>query len=122
MSNSILGSLLGQNITSQAAFNAAQNNSAQLGLAQNNAAQGMHAGAIGMQNATWSGPKVSRPEVKPDRTEMHVKITQAENGFIVGICNSYGDVLSPHIAVTMEDVNTIITSQLASRMLDRSEG
>ena len=64
----------------------------------------------------------ARTEVRPDRVEMHVKIVQAENGFIVSVCNSYGDVLSPHIAVTIEDVNTIITSQLASRMLDRSEG
>ena len=52
---------------------------------------------------------------------MLVKITEAENGFIVGICNSYGEVMSPHIAATMEDVNTVITSQLASKMLDRTE-
>jgi hypothetical protein len=76
------------------------------------------------QQAAWNTAQLSqatRREVRTDRIEMHVKILQAENGFIVSVCNSYGDVLSPHIAPTIEDVNTVITSQLASRMLDRTE-
>jgi hypothetical protein len=96
-----------------------QGNSGQLGLANNgaaqwNAAQGMNTGA---QMPLY--PKTY--EVRNERLEMLVKIVQAENGFIVNICNSYGDVLHPHIAASMEDVTTIVTSQLASRMLDRTE-
>lgn len=126
MPNSIVGSLLGQNITSSQASMMSQGNSGQLGLALgNNAAQGMHTGAMSplQANSTWSGAQVTKTPYAIDRgrMEMLVKITEAENGFIVGICNSYGEVMSPHIAATMEDVNTIITSQLASKMLDRTE-
>jgi hypothetical protein len=59
-------------------------------------------------------------DAKP-RVSMNVKIVQAENGFIVTLGNHYGDLVDPHIAVTIEDICTIITSQLASRMLDRAE-
>lgn len=116
MPNSLIGSLLGQNITSSQASMMSQGN---------NAAQGMHTGAMSplQANSTWSGAQVTKTPYAIDRgrMEMLVKITEAENGFIVGICNSYGEVMSPHIAATMEDVNTVITSQLASKMLDRTE-
>ena len=91
-----------------------------LGIGSNgNAAAAMH------NTATTLGPQIIKSsypykENKP-RVEMNVKITQAENGFIVSLANHYGEVLEPHIAVTIEDVMTIITSQLASRMLDRTE-
>ena len=62
----------------------------------------------------------------PDRNyrskvELSLNIVQAENGFIVHVGNHYGGLTDVHIAATLEDVNTIITSQLASRMLDRTE-
>lgn len=82
------------------------------------------------QQAAWNAATLARsPQVtksypykenKP-RVEMNLKIVQAENGFIVSLANHYGEVLEPHIAVTIEDICTIITSQLASRMLDRTE-
>lgn len=120
MPSSIVGSMLGQNISSGQlggiANSAAQqaNNAAQQ-QAQWNAAQGMAGAQMPMY------PKTMDVRVDRSRLEMHVKITQAENGFIVGISNAYGEILSPHIAATMEDVTTIITSQLASKMLDRTE-
>lgn len=105
-----------------------------IGNAQNSlmGSGGISNGSISnAQQAAWNaatlaqGPKVTKSsypykENKP-RVEMNVKITQAENGFIVGLANHYGEMLEPHIAVTIEDVCTIITSQLASRMLDRTE-
>ena len=116
MPNTIVGSLLGANISASPAAMMSQGG---------NAAQGMHTGAMSplQANSTRYGPQVTKTPYAIDRgrMEMLVKITEAENGFIVGICNSYGDVLTPHIAATMEDVNTIITSQLASKMLDRTE-
>ena len=50
---------------------------------------------------------------------MQLDIVQADNGFIVNIGDDHFGGRTPHIAVTIEDVTTIITSQLASRMLDR---
>lgn len=105
-----------------------------IGNAQNSlmGSGGISNGSISnAQQASWNaatlaqGPQVTKSlypykENKP-RVEMNVKITQAENGFIVSLANHYGDVLEPHIAVTIEDICTIITSQLASRMLDRAE-
>ena len=117
MPNSLVGSLLGQNITASQVSMMSQGNSGQLGLA-NNAAQGNWASSSNIaQGALY--PKTY--DVRNERLEMMVKIVQAENGFIVNICNAYGDILHPHIAASMEDVTTIVTSQLASRMLDRTE-
>jgi hypothetical protein len=115
MPNSLVGSLLGQNITSSQASMMSQGNSGQLGLA-NNAAQWNPSA-----NIVKGTIKPMYPDVRNDRLELFFKVTQAENGFIVGISNHYGDVVQPHIATTMEDVTTIVTSQLASRMLDRTE-
>lgn len=53
------------------------------------------------------------------RLEMHLTIVQADNGFVINLGNEYGGRADIHIAATIEDVNIIITSQLASRMLDR---
>ncbi len=95
-----------------------------------NAAQGMHAGAqnsVLASNATISNaPLVMKTNIGPERTyrskvELSLNIIQAENGFIVHVGNHYGGLTDVHIAATLEDVNTIITSQLASRMLDRTE-
>ena len=117
MPNSLVGSLLGQNITASQVSMMSQGSSGQLGLA-NNAAQGNWASSSNIaQGALYS----KTYDVRNERLEMMVKIVQAENGFIVNICNAYGDILHPHIAASMEDVTTIVTSQLASRMLDRTE-
>jgi hypothetical protein len=100
--------------------------------AMGNAAQGMLAGA---QQSTLSNntvgqiantPLVARTSLGTDRiirskVELSLNIIQAENGFIVHVGNHYGGLTDVHIAATLEDVNTIITSQLASRMLDRTE-
>lgn len=100
-----------------------------LGIGSNGAVSNAQQAALNVaamhNTATTLGPKIIKSsypykENKP-RVEMNVKITQAENGFIVSLANHYGEVLEPHIAVTIEDVMTIITSQLASRMLDRTE-
>ena len=103
------------------------------GMVGNAANSLMGSGLTAMQNsqqaalnaALAQGPQITKSsypykENKP-RVDMHLKITQAENGFIVSVASNYGYVLEPHIAVTIEDVCTIITSQLASRMLDRTE-
>lgn len=71
-------------------------------------------------------PLVMKTNIGPERTirskvELGLNIIQAENGFIVHIGHHYGGLTDVHIAATLEDVNTIITSQLASRMLDRTE-
>jgi hypothetical protein len=97
-----------------------------------NAAQGMLAGAqpsLVSNNTVGqiaNTPLVARTSLGSDRTyrskvELSLQIIQAENGFIVHIGNHYGGLTDAHIAATLEDVNTIITSQLASRMLDRTE-
>lgn len=52
------------------------------------------------------------------RLEIGLNITQADNGFVIHISNHYG-AAEVHIAKTIEEVTNIITSQLASRMLDR---
>lgn len=120
-----LNSMMGQGIIGNAQ-NSLMGSGLGSGLGIGSAAQQ----ATAMHNtATALGPQIqpsilksSYPykETKP-RVEMNVKITQAENGFIVSLANHYGEVLEPHIAVTIEDVCTIITSQLASRMLDRAD-
>jgi hypothetical protein len=52
---------------------------------------------------------------------MQLDIIQADNGFIVNIGDDHFTGRTPHVAMTIEDICTIITSQLASRMLDRTE-
>ncbi len=91
--------------------------------AMGNAAQG----SVLASNAAISNtPLVARTSLGPDRAyrskvELGLQMIQAENGFIVHVGNHYGGLTDVHIAATLEDVNTIITSQLASRMLDRTE-
>jgi hypothetical protein len=67
---------------------------------------------------------VAQPQIykreKP-RVSMQLDIVQADNGFIVNIGEEPFTGRSPFIAATIEDICTIITSQLASRMLDRTE-
>lgn len=82
------------------------------------------------QQASWNAATTSaaprtltaRPdkEYKP-RLNMSLSIVQADNGFIVNIQGAPYTDPAPHIAATIEDICTIITSQLASRMLDRTE-
>jgi len=75
-------------------------------------------------NATISpqAPLVSKrymPDTYSSRLEMNLSIVQADNGFVVNVGNEYGSRADVHIAKTIEEVTTIITSQLASRMLDK---
>jgi hypothetical protein len=80
------------------------------------------------QQAAWNAAAMSsatKPfqifkENKP-RLSMELSIIQADNGFIVNIGEEQYTGRTPHVAMTIEDVCTIITSQLASRMLDRTE-
>jgi hypothetical protein len=92
--------------------------------AMGNAAQGSILSAN--TTAVSNSPLVMKTSPGTDRTirskvELGLQIIQAENGFIVHVGNHYGGLTDVHIAATLEDVNTIITSQLASRMLDRTE-
>lgn len=80
------------------------------------------------QQAAWNAatlahttkPSYPYKENKP-RVSMELSIIQADNGFIVNIGEEQYTGRTPHVALTIEDICTIITSQLASRMLDRSE-
>jgi hypothetical protein len=91
--------------------------------AMGNAAQ---SSILASNAAIANTPLVMKTNPIPERTyrskvELSLQIIQAENGFIVHVGNHYGGLTDVHIAATLEDVNTIITSQLASRMLDRTE-
>ena len=78
------------------------------------------------QQAAWNHahlvkqPHVTLGQHKP-RVSMQLDIVQADNGFIVNIGEEPYSGRTPFVATTIEDVCTIITSQLASRMLDRTE-
>jgi hypothetical protein len=80
------------------------------------------------QQAAWNTAQLAHTtkssypykENKP-RVSMELSIIQADNGFIVNIGEEQYTGRTPHVAMTIEDVCTIITSQLASRMLDRTE-
>ena len=83
------------------------------------------------QQAAWNAATLARsPQVAksvyPDkdhkpRLNMSLSIVQADNGFIVNIQGAPYTDPAPHIAPTIEDICNIITAQLASRMLDRTE-
>jgi hypothetical protein len=89
---------------------------------------GITNGAISnAQQASWNAAQLAQAkssypykENKP-RVSMELSIIQADNGFIVNIGEEQYTGRTPHVAMTIEDVCTIITSQLASRMLDRTE-
>jgi hypothetical protein len=98
-----------------------------------NAAQNMGMGAISnaQQQQAWNTAQLAQTpmvtkssypykENKP-RVSMQLDIVQADNGFIVNIGEEPYSGRTPFIATTIEDICTIITSQLASRMLDRVE-
>jgi hypothetical protein len=84
------------------------------------------------QQASWNAAQINAnpplivkssypyKENKP-RVSMQLDIVQADNGFIVNIGEEPFSGRTPHVALTIEDICTIITSQLASRMLDRAE-
>ena len=111
-----LNSIMGQGIISNAANSLMGSSAISNGSISNAQQAAWNAATLANTTKPFQLYKDNKP-----RVDMHLKITQAENGFIVSVASNYGDVLEPHIAVTIEDVCTIITSQLASRMLDRSE-
>lgn len=110
-----------------------------IGNAQNSLmGQGIGSGAIGsaQMNAAMNAanianaplvqrtmPSMSSMPYEKDRSRlsMSLNIVQADNGFIVNITDKPYTDPTPHIAVTIEDICTIITSQLASKMLERVE-
>jgi len=107
-----------------------------IGNSANSLMGGSIANGMSAQQASWNAaqnakvlntPLVQRTnlsapykENKP-RVNMELTIVQADNGFIINIGDDHFTGRTPHVAMTIEDVCTIITSQLASRMLDRSE-
>jgi len=99
-----------------------------IGNAQNSLMGGSIANGASAQQAAWNAAQLSQvtkssypyKENKP-RVSMELSIIQADNGFIVNIGEEQYTGRTPHVAMTIEDVCTIITSQLASRMLDRTE-
>ena len=77
------------------------------------------AGSTLISNSTIANtPLVMKTAGYNPRLEIGLQITQADNGFVINISNHYG-AAEIHIATTIEEVTNIITSQLASRMLDR---
>jgi hypothetical protein len=71
------------------------------------------------QQASWNAAQLAQAkssypykENKP-RVSMELSIIQADNGFIVNIGEEQYTGRTPHVAMTIEDVCTIITSQLA---------
>ena len=117
-----LNSMMGQGMIGNAQ-NSLIGNGAIAGGAISNTQQATW-NAVASQNAAALGhvTKSSYPykENKP-RLSMELSIIQADNGFIVNIGEEQYTGRTPHVAMTIEDVCTIITSQLASRMLDRTE-
>lgn len=101
------------------------------GIANNIAAQNQAYGAQASQANIWQTPQVTKSHVAmqtgggykaKSRVELMVHIVEAENGFVVNVGQAgFGHTSAAHIAATMEDITTIVTSQLASRMLDRTE-
>lgn len=105
-----------------------------------NAAQGMMNSNAGLgsggqnaaQNNVWSnstsngtiqpGPLVRSTVTKREkRVRMDVSIEQAKNGYVLTFGGAYNESTESHIATTFEDINTIINSELASRLLDKVE-
>lgn len=78
------------------------------------------AGSTLISNSTIANtPLVMKTAGYNPRLELHLSIMQADNGFVINIGTEYGSRADIHIATTIEEVTNIITSQLASRMLDR---
>ena len=56
-----------------------------------------------------------------NRMHLHVDIEQVANGYIVGFAGSYGQLIDKQVAVSIEQVQQLITSEMASRMLEESK-
>jgi hypothetical protein len=52
---------------------------------------------------------------------LHVDIEQVANGYIVGFAGNYGQLIDKQVAVSIEQVQQLITSEMASRMLEESK-
>ena len=55
------------------------------------------------------------------RMHLHVDIEQVANGYIVGFAGNYGQFIDKQVAVSIEQVQQLITSEMASRMLEESK-
>jgi len=114
-----LNSVMGQGMIGNAA-NSLIGNGAIAGGSISNAQQAAWNAATLAQSPMVTKSSHPYKENKP-RVSMELSIIQADNGFIVNIGEEQYTGRTPHVAMTIEDVCTIITSQLASRMLDRTE-
>ena len=56
-----------------------------------------------------------------NRMHLHVDIEQVGNGYIVGFAGNYGQLIDKQVAVSIEQVQQLITSEMASRMLEESK-
>ncbi len=89
-----------------------------------NAAQGMISNTSAQQHAYNQAILATgkiRPKYESSRMTLHVNIEQAGNGFIVGFANHYGEIIDKRVATNIEQVQEIITSEMASRMLEESK-
>jgi hypothetical protein len=89
-----------------------------------NAAQGMISNASAQRQAynnAVSSVGSFGPRYESKRMTLHVNIEQAGNGFIVGFANHYGELIDKRVATNIEQVQEIITSEMASRMLEESK-
>lgn len=87
-----------------------------------NAAQGMISNTSAQQHAYNQAVVARTPHVKYEkRMTLHVHIEQAGNGFIVGFASHYGEIIDKRVATNIEQVQEIITSEMASRMLEESK-
>ena len=113
----------------QRMINAAQ------GMMNSNVVLGMGSSAqnAAQQNALWNGANTQKissgnsivgmvnKAPKRARVRMDVAIEQAKNGYVLTFGGVYNESTESHIATTFEDINTIINSELASRMLEQAE-
>jgi hypothetical protein len=95
------------------------------GLGAQNAAQGSVWPTLTANTVSGTiqpGPLVSKQNPRREkRVRMDVSIEQAKNGYVLTLGGEYGEGTESHIATTFEDINTIINSELASRLLDKAE-
>lgn len=89
--------------------------SAGVGSLMSSAAAQQHQMNALMNNSVTTAKTAYPYESNRIKTDLNARITQAVNGWVILIDGE------AHIAPTLEDVSLVITSQLASRMLDRTD-
>ena len=95
---------------------ATTNIGAQLGAAVNKTTAISNNSIVGAVN-----PQTYRTMTEMDyitENPMHIKIHKAANGFIVQSAKREGDRASVHVATTIEEVHSIITTELVTKKLE----